>query len=54
MVVKFGWNPARLYYPFFCWKSGMDPSSVILEEFWLETRIVVCSVHQMEVCSGGN
>ena len=32
----------------------MDPSSVILEDFWLETGIVMCSDHQIEVWSGGN
>ena len=54
MFVKYGWTPARLCDPILCWKSGMDPSWVILEEFWLETGIMMCSGHQMEVWSGGN
>ena len=33
----------------FCWKSGMDPSSVIFEYFWLGTVIVMCLDHHMEV-----
>ena len=32
----------------------MDPSSVILEDFWLETVRVMCSGHQMEVGLGGH
>ena len=43
-----------LYALGFCWKSGMEPRSVILEEFWLESGIVMCLGHHMEVWSGGN
>ena len=32
----------------------MNPSSVILEEFWLGTGIVMCSGHPIEVWLGGN
>ena len=49
MVGKHGWTPARIYDPGFCWKSGMNPRSVILEEFGSETGRVMCLGHQMEV-----
>ena len=54
VVGKHEWTPAWLYAPGFVRNFGMYPSSVILEEFWLETVRVMCLCHQMEVWSGDN
>ena len=54
MVGKSGLTPAHLCDPGFCWRSGIDPRSVILEDFWLGTGVVMFLGHQMEVWLGGN
>ena len=49
MVGKSEWTPAQIYPLDFFGNSVMEPSLVILEDFWLGTGVVMFLGHQMEV-----
>ena len=47
-------NGPQLGYVFRVFVGNLDPRSLVFEELWLETGIVMCSGHHVEVWSGGN